>query len=172
MQKTSSNLLSDTERMNRFERSQFPQTAVPLRRPCFGWDTNRSGNCVRPEPQNSTAALPDAQRVLDDPTLLNEALQHADNKSAYPISALTWFLVPVPAAKDRSRFVVREFLNWGANVGAGVLYRTSIRTSSPSVGSKRSLKRLPNLYNRNQHLHQVVTAPVPSVAIIADGATL
>jgi len=69
---------------------------------------NRAGQFVRAVPESISAAIP--AKFSDDPTALAESLLCSGQKDAYPISFLTWLLVPADHPVG-SRRALREFLD-------------------------------------------------------------
>jgi phosphate transport system substrate-binding protein len=69
---------------------------------------NRKGQFVRAVPESISAAIP--QKLSEDPTELAMSILRAEAKKAYPISYLSWLLIPkIP--KGRSKLAIHKFLD-------------------------------------------------------------
>ena len=81
---------------------------------------NRAPSYLTPNPTNMAAAVPD--NITSSPVLEPAAFAVSviDNESAeaYPISGITWFVVPIPSDKQsQSTSVFRDFLCWMLDSG-------------------------------------------------------
>lgn len=100
--------------------ADLPDAAV--RDLAVAWVGNRSGEFVRPTPDNASAALAAAE-VADDLTYDPLAV---DQPGAYPITAPTWIIVDAEQANAGTAEIVRSYLRYLLTTGQarakGLLY--------------------------------------------------
>jgi phosphate transport system substrate-binding protein len=74
-----------------------------------GFVMNRSGQFVRADSDSISAAIP--EQLPPGSRDVAYAILNPTSPDAYPITALTWLLVPLDP-KDQARPVVVDFLTW------------------------------------------------------------
>lgn len=103
---------------------------------------NRSGEYVRADLDSVTAAAKAAESSEQNGA--RESVINAQGKHVYPISTLTWLLVPQEAADETKKAAVREVLQWVLTSGQrqcqGLGY-----VPLPSKLAKRELKKVASL---------------------------
>lgn len=81
----------------------------------FGQVQNSTGQFVKAELWNVTAAAADAAAAMPDD--FRVSITNAPGQSAYPISSFTWMLIPTKIPDVAKRQALLAFLNWGLTDG-------------------------------------------------------
>jgi len=71
---------------------------------------NASGNWVKPTIESVTAAVAGAVKTM--PADFRVSITNAPGKDAYPISSLTWMLIPSQIADQAKATAIKGFLTW------------------------------------------------------------
>jgi len=90
----------------------------------YGKVRNAAGVFVKADPTSVAAAATEATRSLPDDFRIS--ITNAPGKGAYPISSLSWLLVPAKIADAGKRQALVNFLKWaltdGQNMSSGLVY--------------------------------------------------
>lgn len=82
----------------------------------MGLMQNAAGKFVKASPESVTAAAAEMQ-MPDD---FRVSITNASGEAAYPISSLTWLLIPQTIADAGKKQVIVEFLQWMLTTGQGM----------------------------------------------------
>jgi phosphate transport system substrate-binding protein len=90
----------------------------------YGKVRNAAGAFVKADPTSVAAAATEA--TTNVPEDFRISITNAPGKGAYPISSLSWLLVPAKIADPNKRKALVDFLTWaltdGQNMGSGLVY--------------------------------------------------
>jgi len=81
----------------------------------YGAVQNKAGRFVRANPVSISAAVP--VDIPQNPDDIMRSLFDAPSAGAYPISSVTWLLVPVQSKSESTSELLRSYLKWGLGEG-------------------------------------------------------
>jgi len=102
----------------------------------YGYVQNKAGQFVKAGITTISAAVPD--NIPEDPNRIMNSLLQVDSERAYPISSVTWLLVPKQSRSPEKREALVRFLNWAMEDGQVIAGRDGYaRLPEPLVARAR-----------------------------------